>query len=122
MNFVDDVLAAMNRDGQYHIVNQSSGSEKPFSYKLKDALNDWKSKSPRRAQLAYANSMAMSVVVTKRSRRVEEFLEVQKDIDNSDMHLEVKSSVISFVPPPKSLISTNQIRVLRPLQNLLMMQ
>ena len=26
-------------------------------------LNDWKSKSPRRAQLAYANSMAMSVVV-----------------------------------------------------------
>ena len=63
MNFVDDVLAAMNRDGQYHIVNQSSGSEKPFSYKLKDALNDWKSKSPRRAQLAYANSMAMSVVV-----------------------------------------------------------
>ena len=63
MDFVDDVLAHMNRAGQYHIVNQSSGSEKPFSYKLKDALNDWKSKPTRSAQLAYAKSMAMSVVV-----------------------------------------------------------
>ena len=37
MDFVDQVLTHLKREGEYDLVNQSSGSEKPFSYNTRIA-------------------------------------------------------------------------------------
>ncbi len=63
MKFVDQVLKAMGKEEQYHIVNQSSGSEKPFSYKLKGAVKHWKARRTVREKIDYAEMQAATVHV-----------------------------------------------------------
>jgi hypothetical protein len=63
MEFVDQVLIAMEKPGRYELVNQSSGSEKPFSYKLTDAKPKWAKLPTKKDKIDYATNMAMSVVM-----------------------------------------------------------
>ena len=63
MNFVDQVLEHLKRKGQYDLVNQSSGNEKPFSYMLKEALGTWITKPTKTDKLDYAEDMAFFVIL-----------------------------------------------------------
>ena len=69
MRYVDQVLKAMGKEGQYHVVNQSSGSEKPFSFKLKGSLKNWKAKRTVREKIDYAEDQACTVHVHQKGSK-----------------------------------------------------
>ncbi len=66
MDFVDQVLESLKREGEYDLVNQSSGTEKPFSYMLKEALPTWIAKPNKVEKLDYAEDMALFVILHQR--------------------------------------------------------
>ena len=69
MKFVDQVLKAMGKETQYHIVNQSSGSEKPFSFKLKGSVKHWKQRRTVREKINYAEMQAMTVILHQKGSK-----------------------------------------------------
>ena len=63
MDFIDQVLTHLKMEKKYDLVNQSSGSEKPFSYMLKEALGTWIAKPTKTEKLDYAEDMALFVIL-----------------------------------------------------------
>lgn len=69
MMFVDQVLKAMGKENQYYIVNQSSGDDKPFSFKLKGSVKYWKEKRTMKEKIDYAEIQAATVYVHQKGSK-----------------------------------------------------
>ena len=83
MDFVDQVLIHLKRDGEYDLVNQSSGSEKPFSFMLKDALPTWLAKPTKSEKLDYSEDMALFVILHQKGEN--SLPKVRQDIEKIDL-------------------------------------
>jgi len=73
MAFVDGVLTINKKEGQYNVVNKSSGALTPVSYLLKEAAKEWDKKQSASEKTNFMKFIAMECAVHQNKHTKDQF-------------------------------------------------